>query len=83
VPAAALQIISGHPPVLSYSVEERLRPFWEYMASIGVKDVGAAVVIRPSLLGLDVDNSLRKIVDYLKYVETPTEKIIEYLTRSI
>jgi hypothetical protein len=45
--------------------------------------VAAAVVARPSLLGLDVDASLRKIVEYLTYNETPPEKIIEFLTRSI
>lgn len=35
-----LQIISAHPPVLSYSIDGRLQPFWSYLASIGVK-VGA------------------------------------------
>ena len=60
------QIVSGHPPVLSYSVSDRLGPFWDYMTSIGVADVGAAVVSRPSLLGLDVDANLRKIVEYLQ-----------------
>ncbi len=39
------------------------------MASIGVADVGAAVVARPSLLGLDVDANLRKIVEYLQVCE--------------
>jgi hypothetical protein len=63
---APAQVITAHPPVLSYSVPERLQPFWEYMASIGVPDVAAAVAKRPSLLGLDVDANLRKIVDYLQ-----------------
>ena len=49
----------------------------------GVADPAAAVAARPSLLGLDVDGSLRKIVDYLTYVDTPPAKIIEYITRSI
>jgi hypothetical protein len=52
--------------VLSYNVAARLQPFWEYMTSIGVPDVAAAVAKRPSLLGLDVDANLRKIVDYLQ-----------------
>jgi hypothetical protein len=52
--------------VLSYNVPARLQPFWEYMTSIGVPDVAAAVAKRPSLLGLDVDANLRKIVDYLQ-----------------
>jgi hypothetical protein len=107
--------------VLSYSVEARLAPFWDYLGGLGVQvravwgggaqlalqpvslpllpgrrwarararrrrrlqDVAAAVVARPSLLGLDVDASLRKIVEYLQYTETPPDKIVEYLTRSI
>jgi hypothetical protein len=60
------QVITAHPPVLSYSVPARLQPFWEYMGSIGVPNVAAAVTKRPSLLGLDVDANLRKIVDYLQ-----------------
>ncbi len=35
--AARPQIISGHPPVLSYSVEARLAPFWDYLGGIGVQ----------------------------------------------
>jgi hypothetical protein len=65
LPACA-QVITAHPPVLSYNVPARLQPFWEYMMSIGVPDVAAAVAKRPSLLGLDVDANLRKIVDYLQ-----------------
>ncbi|KAG2490606.1 hypothetical protein HYH03_010998 [Edaphochlamys debaryana] len=77
------KVISGHPPVISYSVPDRLEPFWEYLSSIGVPDVAAAVVSRPSLLGLDVNANLRKIVEYLQYTETPTEKIVEYVCKSI
>ncbi|PNW72907.1 hypothetical protein CHLRE_14g611200v5 [Chlamydomonas reinhardtii] len=78
-----VKIVSGHPPVLSYSVSDRLGPFWDYMTSIGVADVGAAVVSRPSLLGLDVDANLRKIVEYLQYTETPPETIVQYICKSI
>jgi hypothetical protein len=78
-----VQVIAAHPPVLCYSVSERLAPFWEYLTSIGVEDVAAAVVQRPSLLGLDVDQNLRKIVDYLLYVETPSDKIVAIITKSI
>lgn len=78
-----VQIISAHPPVLSYSVNDRLEPFWDYLTEIGVQDIGAAVVNRPNILGLDVNASLRKIVDYLKSVETPTEQIVKYIVESI
>ncbi|PNH11459.1 hypothetical protein TSOC_001684 [Tetrabaena socialis] len=75
--------ISGHPPVLSYSVPDRLEPFWDYLASLGITNVSAAIIARPSLLGLDVDANLRKIVEYLKYTETPPELIIKYVAESI
>ena len=51
-------------------------------ATVGLPDVGAAVVKRPSLLGLNLD-SLDKIVGYLKSVDTPPETIIQYMLTSI
>ncbi len=31
-------VVAGHPPVLSYSIEGRLAPFWEYMrAEVGIE----------------------------------------------
>lgn len=78
-----MQVITAHPPVLSYSVDGRLVPFWEYLTSIGVPNVAAAVAKRPSLLGLSVDASLRKIVEYLQYIETPADKIVEYVCNTI
>ena len=41
--------------------------------------MGAIVAQRPNLLGLDVDQNLRKIVEYLQYVETPPETIIKWV----
>lgn len=78
-----LQVIAGHPPVLSYSVEERLQPFFAYLSGVGVPSVGAAVVSRPSLLGLEVEANLKKMVDYLLYIETPPETIAKYLSQSL
>lgn len=48
-----------------------------------MQDVTAALIKRPSLLGLDVNENLRKIVDYLKYTETPPETIVKYIVESI
>lgn len=31
------QVISGHPAVLSYNVQQRLEPFWQYLGSLGVE----------------------------------------------
>jgi hypothetical protein len=82
-PSDVAAVVAGHPPVLSYSVPARLMPFWEFMGGeVGVPDVGAAVVRRPSLLGLDLE-SLGKIVGYLKSVDTPPETIVKYMLTSI
>lgn len=44
--------------------------------------MGAALVKRPSLLGLDLGN-LQKIVGYLQSVDTPPETIVKYMMTSI
>jgi hypothetical protein len=82
-PQDVVAVVTGHPPVLSYSVPDRLAPFWDYLAGeVGVPDVGAALVKRPSLLGLDL-GSLEKIVGYLKSVDTPPETIVKYMLTTI
>jgi hypothetical protein len=77
----ATQVISEHPPVLCYSPEERLKPFFQYLESIGV-DV-QKVVKRPSLLGLEVNASLRRIVGYLKEVEQRSDEELADLLETI
>ena len=44
------QIISGHPPVLSYR-REQLEAFWQYLVSLGIQDV-TAVLIKRCVAGL-------------------------------
>jgi len=82
-PRPLLQIISAHPPVLCYSVPERLEPFWSYLTELGVPDVKVTVLRQPSLLGLEVDGNLRKMVEYLASVDTPPETIVKYLVTSL
>jgi len=36
-------VITGHPPVLSYSVEARVAPFWEYMQGTVGLQVGVGL----------------------------------------
>lgn len=58
-----------------------MKPFFEYLASIGL---GAdKVVKRPSLLGLEVNASLRRIVDYLQEVEGKTVEELAQLLETI
>jgi hypothetical protein len=65
----AVQLISGHPPLLSYSVHDRLEPFWTYLESLGVKDVAAAVISRPSLLGLDANGQVHAMMVVLQMLK--------------
>ena len=62
-----MQIITDHPPVLSYNAEERIVPFFEFLRSIGIPS--EKVAKRPTLLGLEVNKSLCRIVNYLQEVE--------------
>jgi hypothetical protein len=32
-------VVAEHPPVLSYSIPDRLQPLLQYLASVGVQDV--------------------------------------------
>jgi hypothetical protein len=85
-PASIATVITAYPPVLAFSVEERLAPLSDYLAAeLGVSGEALALALarRPSLLGLSVDANLRKMVDYLKSMATPNETIAEYVLRSL
>ncbi|KAK9845766.1 hypothetical protein WJX81_001858 [Elliptochloris bilobata] len=72
------KVVSEHPPTLVYDIEQRLRPTFEYLASLGMTPA-ATVVRRPSLLGLGADASLRRIVGYLQEVDGRSLAEIEEL----
>ena len=78
-----LQVITQHPPVLSYSIDTKLQPFMAYMKEIGITDPAQAVLQRPTLLGLDANTSLRQIVGYLQETGRSTEEIAHLLLTSI
>lgn len=78
-----LQVLAEHPPVLSYSPAERLQPFLEFLTSSGFRDPAAIILRRPTTLGLDVDNNLRRIVDYLLVNGYTMEQIEEFLATTI
>lgn len=62
-----VQIVIDHPPVLCYNPEDRIIPFFDFLKSIGIAP--EKVAKRPTLLGLEVNKSLRRIVNYLQEVE--------------
>jgi hypothetical protein len=77
-----VQVILEHPPVLSYSPEQRLLPLVEYLRGLGFEDPAEVIRRRPTLLGLDIEQS-RRIVEYLQANDYTFEQISEYLCTTI
>ncbi|KAL3157590.1 hypothetical protein ABBQ32_012041 [Trebouxia sp. C0010 RCD-2024] len=78
-----VEVVSKHPPVLSYSVDHRLQPFMSYLKDIGIAEPAKAVLQRPTLLGLDADKNLKAIVGYLQDNGHSAEEICHLLQTSI
>ncbi len=75
----------AHPPLLSYSVEARLQPFFQYLSGeLGLSAAEAVGVVerRPSLLGVEVDG-LRRMVGFLQESGSTREEIIELMATSL
>eukprot|EP01023_Acetabularia_acetabulum_P030756 TRINITY_DN2895_c0_g1_i1.p2 TRINITY_DN2895_c0_g1~~TRINITY_DN2895_c0_g1_i1.p2 ORF type:complete len:213 (+),score=25.39 TRINITY_DN2895_c0_g1_i1:173-811(+) len=82
-PSQIAKVIRKHPPVLSYSVSDRIKPFFEYLNELGVENPATTVMERPSILGLNVDENLRRIVEYLQENDYSTEDIIYYVENTL
>ncbi len=72
-----------HPPVLSYSVTERIQPILTYLEQRLELDPAQAIVARPSLLGLSVEDNLERMVGYLQDNGYTKEQIAEFLCSSL
>ena len=64
-PARLGQLLQAYPQLIGLSLEENVRPTVEYMASVGVQDVAAAIKRHPQLLGLSITKNLQPTVEYL------------------
>jgi len=76
-------MIEKVPCLLGYSPEGRIRPVLEYLKSVGVPDPARTIVNRPDILGLDVEQNLKKIVGYLQANGYDMDTIVELLETSI
>jgi mTERF len=81
--AEIVDIISVHPPVLSYDPASRLQALVDYLSSIGITDTKQVILRRPSLLGLSVSDNLRRIVEYLLENDYTMEQVEEFLQTTI
>ena len=77
------QVIIDYPIILCYSPEERLAPFFKYLKSIGISKPDRLVLRRPSVLGMDADNGLKRIVEYLQQNDHTPEQIEELLATTL
>jgi hypothetical protein len=77
------QVVGTHPNVLAYSVPARLQPAIEYLQEIGVTDIATVIKQRPSLLGLDPEEQLRRVVEYFKANGYTQEEIVELVSKNI
>ena len=78
-----MQVVNTHPNVLAYSVASRLQPAIEYLQEIGVTDIATVIKERPSLLGLDPEEQLRRVVEYFKANGYSQEEIVKLVSESI
>lgn len=76
-------MIASHPPVLSYSADDRIRPLLQYLDERLGLDPATAVTARPSLLGLTVEDGLERMVGYLQDNGYTQEQVAEFLCSSL
>lgn len=84
-PVPASQAILVHPALLSYRVQERLQPFFEYLTGeLGLSPQEAASVVqrRPSIVGVEVDG-LRRMVAFLLESGNTKEQVVELMATSL
>jgi len=77
------ELLVAHPNVLAYNVEDRLKPAIDYLVEIGVEDVAQVIAKRPSLLGLDPENQLRRMVGYFQANDFSQEEIIDMICNNV
>tara|TARA_B100000405_G_scaffold241405_1_gene174943 strand:- start:4508 stop:5164 length:657 start_codon:yes stop_codon:yes gene_type:complete len=78
-------LVCAHPPVLAYSVERRIAPLFAYLDELGMDADRAVAALRkrPNLLGLDPDNNMRRMVDYLQSTGKTQEEALDLLLTSL
>ena len=78
-------LVCAHPPVLAYSVEGRIAPLFAYLEELGMDAQRAVTALRrrPNLLGLDPDNNMRRMVDYLQSTGKTQEEALDLLLTSL
>ncbi|CAN1817584.1 Transcription termination factor MTERF5, chloroplastic [Linum perenne] len=74
------KLLTRFPNIMSYSVEDNLRPTAEYFSSLQV-DVGLLLHKSPSTFGLSVEKNLKPITDFFLEKGYSKEEIRTMITR--
>ena len=59
------KVVTRHPNILAYSIEDTLQPHVDYLKELGVTDIGKVVTKLPQILALSIEGNLEPTVDYL------------------
>ena len=76
-------MIEQVPYLLGYCPQERILPVMDYLRSVGIDDPAQVIAKRPSLLGLEVEQNLKKMVGYLKSNDYEMDQIVKWLETSL
>ena len=59
------KVITRHPQIFSYSIEDTLQPHVDYLKELGVTDIAKVVTRLPAILAYSIENNLKPTVEYL------------------
>ena len=60
------KVVTKHPQILHYSIEDNLQPNVEYLEKLGVTDIAKVVTRHPPILAYSIEDKKKPTVDYLK-----------------
>lgn len=73
--------IMRFPHVVSYSVEEKLRPTVAFLKGIGVKDIRAFIKCSPQVLGYSVEGNIKPTIRFLVDIGYSEDEVITIVNR--
>lgn len=78
------KLFAGFPRLLSYSVDRKLQPVVELLASAGIKaeDIGRVVTKCPQLFCYSIEARLRPVVEFLKSIGVQDSALAKVVLRA-
>jgi len=60
------KVVTKHPQIFSYSIEDNLQPHVDYLEKLGVTDIAKVITRLPHILYYSIEDTLKPTVDYLE-----------------